>query len=84
MKSPGAGREGFIYAALLLFTAAVYWPVAHCRFLNFDDWIYVTTNPYVLQGLTAKGFAWAFQTTTRTTGIRSPGCRTCSTANCSA
>ena len=64
MKSPGTRREGFIYAALLLFTAAVYWPVVHCRFLNLDDWIYVTANPYVQHGLTANGIAWAFRTTT--------------------
>ena len=64
MKSPGTRREGFIYAALLLFTAVVYWPVVHCRFLNFDDWIYVTANPYVQHGLTANGIAWAFRTTT--------------------
>ena len=51
--------------ALLLITAvtvAVYWPVLQNGFIDFDDDDYVTVNMAVRQGLTLKGFFWAFST----------------------
>jgi len=51
--------------ALLLiaaWTVAVYWPVLHNDFIDFDDDVYVTVNIMVRQGLTLKGFIWAFTT----------------------
>jgi protein O-mannosyl-transferase len=51
--------------ALLLIaglTVAVYWPVLHNNFIDFDDDVYVTSNMMVQQGLTFKGFVWAFST----------------------
>jgi protein O-mannosyl-transferase len=51
--------------ALLLIaalTVAVYWPVLQNRFIDFDDDVYVTINTSVRQGLTSKGFVWAFTT----------------------
>jgi tetratricopeptide (TPR) repeat protein len=54
-------RERLIYLLLLLATAAAYWPVVFCNFTNFDDWAYVTDNPYVKQGLTLAGVGFAFQ-----------------------
>jgi hypothetical protein len=51
--------------ALLLIaavTVAVYWPVLHNGFIDFDDDDYVTVNMVVRQGLTLKGFLWAFTT----------------------
>lgn len=50
-------------AALLLIAAvtiAVYWPVLHNGFIDFDDDVYVTSNMIVQQGLTSKGVVWAF------------------------
>jgi protein O-mannosyl-transferase len=42
-------------------TLALYWPVLHCGFINYDDNRYVTANPRVLAGLTPESLRWAFQ-----------------------
>ena len=49
-------------AALLLAlaTIALYWPVLHCGFINFDDQDYVTENVHVQNGLTPGSIQWAF------------------------
>jgi tetratricopeptide (TPR) repeat protein len=49
-------------AALLLVavTLAVYWPVAHYPFINYDDPRYVVENPHVATGLTWDNVKWAF------------------------
>jgi len=41
---------------------AVYGQALHFGFITFDDDVYVTQNRHVQAGLTAEGFAWAFQT----------------------
>jgi tetratricopeptide (TPR) repeat protein len=46
--------------ALLGLTAAVYAPVRHYAFLNYDDPEYVTENPLVKAGLTRAGIIWAW------------------------
>lgn len=43
-------------------TVAVYWPALYNDFIDFDDDVYVTANMAVRQGLTLKGFMWAFGT----------------------
>jgi protein O-mannosyl-transferase len=45
-----------------LVTLAVYWPVFQCDFVNYDDDLYVTKNPWVQSGLTWEGLRWAFTT----------------------
>jgi tetratricopeptide (TPR) repeat protein len=45
---------------LALSTLAVYWPVVGHDFVNYDDTDYVTANPYVQAGLSAKSFAWVW------------------------
>ena len=45
---------------IALFTALVYWPVLYNDFISYDDTDYVTANIMVRQGLTIKGFVWAF------------------------
>ena len=45
---------------IALFTALVYWPVLLNDFISYDDTDYVTANIMVRQGLTLKGFVWAF------------------------
>lgn len=52
-------------ACLLLaaFTLAIYNPVTHHPFVNYDDDRYVTENAHVRQGLTASTFAWALTST---------------------
>ncbi len=43
-------------------TLAAYWPVAHCDFVEIDDFDYVKANPHVLTGLTWENVLWAFRT----------------------
>jgi Flp pilus assembly protein TadD len=43
---------------------ACYWPIQDNGFVNFDDPLYVTSNPIVQQGLSGGGFLWAFSSTT--------------------
>ena len=45
---------------LIVATVAIYLPVHHQPFLNFDDDKYITDNPHVKAGLTAETIAWAF------------------------
>ncbi len=49
--------------ALFCAVVAIFWPARSVEFLNFDDDVYVSDNPYVLQGLTRAGVAWAFTQT---------------------
>jgi len=51
-----------ICLALALVTTALYWPVTHHDFVNFDDDDYITNNLHVQAGLTRAGVIWAFQT----------------------
>jgi tetratricopeptide (TPR) repeat protein len=58
------GRGSFlVYAGLAVVTLAVYWPVRHFEFVNYDDDLNVSDNRHVQQGLTVGGVAWAFTTT---------------------
>jgi hypothetical protein len=47
---------------LTLLVFAVYAPVRHHGFINYDDPLYVSRNPMVKSGLTWMGVRWAFQT----------------------
>jgi tetratricopeptide (TPR) repeat protein len=53
----------WICLALLLVTLAVYLPVGHFDFVNFDDPDYVTNNPHVRNGLTVDSVIWALTST---------------------
>ena len=53
-------REWITGLALAAVTLAVYWPVRHHAFINFDDPNYVTENWHVQAGITRPGMAWAF------------------------
>ncbi len=59
------GRIASVAAGLVVLTAAALGGVAHNDFISFDDHVYLTENPALAGGLTARGLAWAF-TTTRT------------------
>src|SRR3954471_11488851 len=41
-------------------TLALYLPSLRFGFIGYDDQQYVTENPHVQTGLTAKGAVWAF------------------------
>ncbi len=49
-----------IGVCLAVLIAAVYWPVGHAGFINYDDNKYVTENPHVQGGLTIPTVVWAF------------------------
>ena len=53
----------WICLALLVASFAVYAPVRHFDFVNFDDPEYVRDNPHVRAGLTTQGLAWALAST---------------------
>ena len=46
--------------ALVLAVGALYWPVAHHEFLNYDDGEYVTNNLHARSGLSRQNLVWAF------------------------
>ncbi|MCH6568679.1 MAG: tetratricopeptide repeat protein [Acidobacteria bacterium] len=54
-------RHPVAVAALLLIasTLLVYAPIIDFQFINYDDNIYVTSNPWVKQGLSWQGARWA-------------------------
>ena len=54
---PQTRLAGILLAVL---TLAVYWPLRHHEFINFDDGLFVTENPVVQAGLTWRGIVWAF------------------------
>lgn len=41
-------------------TVAAYWGLWQHEFINYDDPLYVTENPRVLEGLTFQNIRWAF------------------------
>src|SRR5690349_20833368 len=47
---------------LLVLTLAAYLPVWNNDFVDFDDELYITTNPRVIQGLSWSGIGWAWTT----------------------
>ncbi|MGA2904905.1 MAG: tetratricopeptide repeat protein [Candidatus Korobacteraceae bacterium] len=56
-------RESFILGLLLVVgTVAVYVPVGHHPFVNYDDMVYVVNNPHIQSGLDGETIAWAFTT----------------------
>jgi len=62
-RTESARRLILICLLLGAVTLAVYWPVSHYAFLNYDDQDYVTANPHVRTGLSWANLAWAFTTT---------------------
>ena len=54
-------RTIFVCLLLALGTLALFWPVIHCDFVNYDDPDYASQNPMIQQGLTGQSIAWAFQ-----------------------
>ncbi len=66
---PGQGWLGWIETRtwllgllLVVATLALYYPVHHHPFVNYDDSIYVTENPHVQTGLDWDTVKWAFTT----------------------
>jgi len=53
-------RRVLLAVGLALAVAAVYWPARGHEWLNYDDDVYVTSNPDIALGLSGEGFGWAF------------------------
>jgi protein O-mannosyl-transferase len=53
-------RDALPYTVLLALTFVAYLPVWSNGFVDFDDEIYITTNPPVAEGLTPTGSWWAW------------------------
>jgi hypothetical protein len=53
-------RRVWLASLLLAFgTFALYWPVRHYEFVQYDDDAYVFNNPTVRDGLTSWGLVWS-------------------------
>ena len=59
-SSPSWPRHLALAVAISLAVVGVYWRAHQFQFLNFDDDIYVTENPFVRDGLTRANAAAAF------------------------
>ena len=51
---PGGWRPWIVCVALAVVTVAAFWPARRASFINFDDFVYVTENPFV-----GRGLSWA-------------------------
>jgi len=49
--------------SLAILVLATFHPVRNFDFISYDDGVYVTENPRVQEGLSARGIAWAFGAT---------------------
>jgi Tfp pilus assembly protein PilF len=56
-------REILIVFGLIAITAAAFWRVGQCGFVNFDDPEIIYNNPHVIDGLTKANFFWAWEHT---------------------
>jgi protein O-mannosyl-transferase len=55
-------KPALLAFALAIVTLAVYYPVRHLPFINYDDDLYVTQNVHVQSGLEWDTVQWAFTT----------------------
>ena len=55
-------RTWVLSIVLVVATLALYYPVHHHPFVNYDDSVYVTENPHVQSGLDWDTVKWAFTT----------------------
>ena len=56
----------WVCLALAAAIAVVFWPVTRCAFLNYDDDLFISGNPFVQGGLAWEGVRWAFSVGLRT------------------
>ena len=60
--APPQQRVAIFCLLLVALTLAFYNPIAHNRFVDFDDSSYIVTNPQVQAGLTWSTVKWSFTT----------------------
>jgi len=54
-------HEWPIYLVLFSITVAIFRPVNHYEFVNYDDVSYVMENPHIQQGITPATLSWCFR-----------------------
>ena len=69
-KAPAGKGDGICHRGPVSVIAAVYCPVSHFGFINFDDNLYVYGNDQVTQGLAFHSYAGHLQRFGAETGIR--------------
>jgi len=55
-------RIALLWVLLAAPTVIAYWQVSAFEFTNYDEFVMILQNPYVLGGLTLKGLSWALTT----------------------
>jgi tetratricopeptide (TPR) repeat protein len=55
-------RRALVATGLAALTLVVFWSMRQHAWLNYDDDIYITSNPYLSLGWSAEGVRWAFTT----------------------
>jgi protein O-mannosyl-transferase len=53
-------QSGCICVVLVLLVAAAFEPVRHNSFVDYDDEVYIVSNPYIQSGFTTQSLIWAF------------------------
>jgi len=62
LGNTSSSHRQYILALLLVaWTAASFWRLGNCDFVNYYDDTYVYQNPHVRAGLNWGGIAWAFR-----------------------
>jgi tetratricopeptide (TPR) repeat protein len=59
---PEPPRVRFVCVILVVMVAAVFSGALNCGFVDYDDHVYVVSNPEVQHGLTGRSLEWAFTT----------------------
>jgi protein O-mannosyl-transferase len=60
MDTKSRRLSAFIAFFLAACTFIVFWQVQHYGFIRFDEEVYLTKNPHVIDGLTIEGLRYAF------------------------
>ncbi len=63
IKEPSSSIHYGVMLFLVIISLIAFWQIQHHEFINLDDNLYITENPWVRSGLTSEGVAWAFTTT---------------------
>lgn len=60
MKLSPLLTKAIVLCTIVVLTVFFYWNIQDHQFLNFDDNVYVSSNPYVKNGFSFENIKWAF------------------------